>query len=137
MPDNIEYGKASATDVLIDPDPNAKVFCYINDLTTIDFFDKSWERLNHAVSFAMNIFGRTVHEEEPLPRDHIVPVKKLSAEGGLEEMNIILGWIFAFITLTGFLTKDKHKAWSEQVRTLIINEASTMDELNSMIGRLG
>ena len=77
----------------------------------------------------MNIFGRPVHGEEPLPRDNLALVKKLSAEGGLEETKIILGWLFDFRTLTVFLEKDKHKAWSEKVRTVIRNEASTMEDL--------
>ena len=39
LPNNVEYGLALALDIIPDPDPWGKAFCYIDDLMTIDYYN--------------------------------------------------------------------------------------------------
>ena len=131
------FGEALAPDVLVDPDPRGKTFCYIDDLIPVGYYDENWGKLRYAVAIAMSIFGRPVHKDEPLPRDHLLSVKKLAAEGGLEEIKICLGWNLNFRALRASLTEDKYAAWSNDLREHIAKKSATMADLDSLIGRLG
>ena len=45
---------------------------------------------------------------EPIPGEKMVAEDKLTAEGGLSEPKIILGWLFSFRTLTAGAGNDDH-----------------------------
>ena len=98
---------ALSTDALVDSDPQGKIFYYIDDLITIGLIDVSWNRLAYAVPLAIDVFGRPNHDHEQMHRDKLISMKKLSAEGSLEEKKIILRWQFYFRGLIISLPKDK------------------------------
>ena len=91
LPDDKPTGLAYAADVLVDSDPRGKSFYYIDDITTLGYYDEDWESLSYATSLIISAFGRPVSKDEPLPRDHLTLVKKLVAEGGLAEVKVVLG----------------------------------------------
>ena len=128
---------ALSTDVLVDPDPRDKIFCYIDDLVTIGLIDVSWNHLAYTVPLAIGVFGRPNHDYEQMHRDELTSMKKLSAKGSLGEKKIILGWQFDFRELIISLPKDKFKEWSKHLSTLIKERKGCIKDLDSAIGRNG
>ena len=86
-----KLAKALPVDILVDPDTWGKVFCYIDDLITIDLFKESWQRLAYTVAIIIDIFARLVHKDQLIKRDHLLSMKKLYTEGSFEEVKTILG----------------------------------------------
>ena len=41
LPDNLEYDEALVLDIMMDSDPCGKSFSYIDNLTTISYYDKN------------------------------------------------------------------------------------------------
>jgi hypothetical protein len=67
----------------------------------------------------------------------MVAEDKLTAEGGLSETKVILGWHFNFRTLTVTLPEHKHIAWSREIKQMIDSRCTTKKQLESTIGWLG
>ena len=137
LSDEVETGVAFAPDVLVDPDPRGKVFCYIDDLTVLGYYDEGWKRLKLAAALIISVFGRPVHESEPVPRMPLLSVKKLLAEGGLGEIKVMLGWLLDFRAQMVKLPDDKYKMYNSQINVIIKRKQSTMKELDSLVSRFG
>ena len=131
--DERPLAKALPTDVLVDPDSRGKVFCYIDDLITVGLFTESWQRLAHVIAVILDVFARPVHVNEPIHRDDLLSMKKLKAEGSLEEKKTILGWDIDFHDLSAALTKDKFEEWSADLERVIAEEETTIKELDTII----
>jgi hypothetical protein len=67
----------------------------------------------------------------------MVAEDKLTAEGGLAETKVILGWHFNFRTLTVSLPEHKYIAWSGEINSMLDRGRTTKKALESTIGRLG
>jgi hypothetical protein len=63
-----------------------------------------------AIPLAIEAAARPNDPYEPIPRKKMVAEDKLTAEGGLSETKVILGWEFNFQTLTVKLPEHKHIA---------------------------
>ena len=72
-----------------------------------------------------------------MPREPLLSVKKLLAEGGLEEVKVVLGWHLDFRTQMAKLPDDKFKMWNSQINDIMESKKSTMKDLDSLVGRLG
>ena len=77
--------------MLVDPDNRGKSFCYIDDIITTGMESNNMDRLRYVVAMIIDLFGRPVHPNEPVQRDNLLSLKKLQAEGTLEECKTILG----------------------------------------------
>ena len=62
-------------------------------------------------------------------------LNKLSAEAGLEETKMILGWFFEFRRLLVSLPENKFLAWKEDVERLIATGFSMAKGLESLVGQ--
>ncbi len=67
----------------------------------------------------------------------MVAKDKLTAEGGLAETKVILGWHFNFRTLTITLPEHKYIAWSCEIQQMIKTWHTTKKQLKLTIGCLG
>ena len=83
----------------------------------------------------MDLFTRQ-YSNYPLPRDEMVSITKLTAELGLSETKIILGWHYNTRRLLISLPKDKYVAWSSQLQHLLLKKKTNHNELKTLIGRL-
>jgi hypothetical protein len=63
----------------------------------------------------------------------IVAKDKLSAEGGLSDTNIILGWLYTFRTLTISLPDHKFIAWMAAIQKMITLKRSTPKDPDTTI----
>jgi hypothetical protein len=61
----------------------------------------------------------------------------LTAEGGLAETKVILGWHFNFRTLTMSLPEHKYIAWLREIQQMIKTRHTTKKQLKSTIRCLG
>ena len=92
--DNPPFVEALPIDVLVDPDDRGKSFCSIDDLITVGLENAYIDKLRYAVALVIDFFGRPLDQKEPIHRDDVLSMKKLQAEGALEECKTILGWFF-------------------------------------------
>ena len=66
---------------------------FVDDLTTIVLSLKHWtERARNAIALAIHTIFRPVNTQDPIERDDVISVRKLLAEGKLEEVKVVLGW---------------------------------------------
>jgi hypothetical protein len=65
--------------------------------------------------------GRPVHNDDPLPRDPIVAVKKVLAEGTPTEKLTVLGWELDTRRLLIQLPNEKATLWDTDLKKLIID----------------
>ena len=86
---------------------------------------------------AIEVATRPFDPNEPIPRELMVALEKLIAEGGLMETKMILGWLFNFRTLTVTLPEHKYIAWSWEIKQMIEKRWTTKKQLESTIRRMG
>ena len=79
--------------VKIPAEDYSKCYVYIDDTASIgpDIPGNTY-RLKAAIPLALYIFGRPLSTSKPTPRNPIISISKLIAEGALEETKILLGW---------------------------------------------
>ena len=69
---------------------------------------------------ALHIIFRPLHpHREPLPRPDAASIRKLLAEGGLEERITFLGWLINTRLLAIALIPNKAAAWRAEVENMI------------------
>jgi hypothetical protein len=94
------------------------------------------ERVDKATVLAIHTIAHPRHKDEPIPREWMESVSKLAAEGGHEEIKLVLGWILDFRRLMVSLPKNKAVAWGSEILTLLQKGETTSAELESNIGRM-
>jgi hypothetical protein len=106
-----ELSDFGATDVYIDDIFN--VFPMVSD----DYL----RRGQNAALLAIDLLGRPTQPDDPLPRDPLVAVKKVLAEGSPTEVLTILGWIIDTRRLIIQLPDEKADTWDNELKSLIID----------------
>jgi hypothetical protein len=111
---------------------------YIDDLlgAGVEVDDDAVRRLSAAGSLVIHTLGRPVDKDDPIPRDDLNSLKKLSAEGLPEESRICLGITLDTYLLTAALPKHKYKAWSNSIRAVMKAGHIGFHDLEELIGRL-
>jgi hypothetical protein len=131
-------GKELIVDIEIDPKGIHDI--YINDMIPLTVnlpgID-NLERCKAAALLAIHATACPNHPNEPIPREEMEARNKLSAEAGLEEQKVILGWHLNFCQLIILLPHNKFIAWTESINEILSHGTSTVKELETTIGRLG
>ena len=109
--------------------------CYIDD-TFGSFLEDDTNSGAAAIPFILHLLGRPLLPDEPLPREDVVSLKKMIAEGTPSEVLTILGWSIDTRRMLISLPPDKVKAWSTDIKKNISAQAVTKQDLESLIGRL-
>jgi hypothetical protein len=94
---------------------------YIDDIFTVFplLSENHWERGRNAALLAIDTMGRPTHDEDHLPRDPIIALKKLKAEGTPSEVMVVLGWQIDTRRLRIQLPNEKATRWEEELNRLI------------------
>jgi hypothetical protein len=111
---------------------------YIDDIITI-FLDSpsNISRAPSAVPLAIHAVGRPFDPGESPPREPLLSLNKLSAEGAPEETKTILGWTINTRNLTISLPTDKFNSWCHDIDEILHDKTtSTSQSLEQLIGRL-
>ena len=119
LPDNIPFAQAKQTIVAIPLEDKGKCDVYIDDTIAVgpDINDNA-SRLEAAIPLAMHIFGRPLSPNEPIPRSALISHNKLLAEGRIEEVKMLLGWLYDTRRHLISLPDDKHINWSNDITTM-------------------
>jgi hypothetical protein len=71
-----------------------------------------------------------------LLRNEIISLKKLQAEGRMEESKTVLGWFLNTRQLLISLPTDKYVQWSTDIMDLIASTRVNTKQMERMVGRL-
>ena len=137
---DIPFAEGRELIVDIPVDPRGKADVYINDTIGLKINipgSNNIERMAAAIPLSIEVAARPNDPKEPIPREKMVAEDKLTAEGGLSETNIILGWLFNFRTLTVSLPEHKYIAWSNELTQMMTPQGTTKKQLESTIGCIG
>ena len=119
------------------PSQNIAFENYIDDLIGIALDSpRNRKCLLHAVPLTLHSTFRPVSTKDPIKRDNIINLIKHPAEGLLEEIKTILGWLVNFRTFKIFLPMHKLKEWMIDINNAIKKKSLTLKSLESIIGRL-
>ena len=138
LPDSIPL--AQARDLLVEvPAPeHGKVDGYIDDLPCFgpDLGPTHRKRLAAATFLAIHITNRELSKSEPFPRESVLALNKLSAEGGLCESLIVLGWRYDTRRLLVSLPDHKFTAWGAVISDAIATNRILPGDLETLVNRL-
>lgn len=111
LPPNIPFGEAHKLIANVEQ-KDCYVDGYIDDLCTacLDVGD-NMQRGTNAVALALHTLYRPRNEDEPICRNAIMSVRKLAAEGRLEEIKVVLGWTIDTRRFLISLPPDKATRW--------------------------
>ena len=93
-------------------------------------------RIATAIPLAIHTFCRLLSTQEPTPRSHTISTSKLTAEGAIEEVKVILGWKYDTCRLIISLPDQKYSAWSHDLETIMHKGTTSHSELDTIIDRL-
>ncbi len=137
LPDDIPLVPAKELSVALPLNENGYIDIYIDDNidVTPDLGDHLM-RMNRAIPLAIRTLARPLDEDDILPRKDIILLKKFKAEGRLEEVKTVLGWIINTRTLTISLSDDKLRNWSADISMMISSKKAHHKILESTLGCL-
>jgi hypothetical protein len=134
-PDDVPLAAAAPVFVDLPADDKPKADMFIDDGFAA-FLERDVDAGRAILPFVLHLLGRPVADDEPLPRDDVLSVKKFLAEATPAERKIILGWVIDSRRLTISLPEHKVIAWSESIRRMLANDKVTQKELEVLLGRL-
>jgi hypothetical protein len=141
LEEGIRFEKAKPLLVDVPLEKIGKSDVYIDDVCTVGVLrdgDETKElKLKSSVLLAMELVGRPISEDEPIPRDPFPSVDKLLSEAGLSEVKCLLGWILDTRRLRVRLHTEKHAQWTNQLLELTSGKSLTSKKvLEVTLGRL-
>lgn len=93
-------------------------------------------RMNRVIPLAIRTLACPVNPSDMIPRKDIISMKKYAAEGRLEEVKKVLGWVLNTRSLKISLPSDKYKDWSGDISKMLLAKKSHHKHLETLIGRL-
>ena len=113
--------------------------CFIDDVINVFLgTERNVSLEGYTVPLAVHLMSRphAGDDVEPIPRRPLLSPSKLKAEGRPAEIQICLGWGVNTRTMEVFLPEDKYKAWRSDLVRLRKKRTATLEEIESLIGRL-
>ena len=109
------FGQALPAAVVVNPDSWSRIDAHINGIINVGLLGGNWRGLGGAALLDLHIFGRPADDNEPIPRDDLVAMKKILSEDSLSEVKEVLGWIINTRDFTVSFPDKKFKEWSDQI----------------------
>jgi hypothetical protein len=137
-PDTVPFASAREllTDLQLSDGGAADVF--IDDIFNVVplLSDNHWKRGRNAALLAIDCLGRPVRDDDPLPRDPLIAVKKVLAEGSPREVLTVLGWQIDTRRMLIQLPIEKAKTWERNLRKVVDSkDAISAATLETLQGR--
>ena len=137
LPDDIPFAQARNMTVDIPVGKNGKTDVYVDDFITIGpDLDDTLERIIKAPATVIHAIADNSMHSDTIPRDDILAIDKMKAEGAAEERKICLGWMMDTRRLLVSLPDHKTIGWKAQIDSLFMNKSASEKELASVLGRL-
>jgi hypothetical protein len=93
-------------------------------------------RVVRAIPLAIRTLARPASNQDVVPRKDIISIKKLQAEGWLEETKTILGWVIKTRSLLISLPDHKLHAWVQDIDAMFSSQKCSHKSLEALLGRL-
>ena len=142
LPNSINFGEAAEADIKLDPSILGGTDGYIDD-GACAVLDTIWNwmmvrRAAQSVVMALFLIFRPLSRLlEPIPRPDPASIRKMLAEGGLQETITFLGWFINTRLLTIALQAEKTVAWSNEIRDIMARrKAVKHKDLQRLNGKL-
>ena len=130
LPPSIPFGQTKPMMVNIPLERVGKVDVYIDDTITVSLHSNDNNpRASAAVPLAIHTIGRPLLHREPIARTDLMCLRKLLAEGRLEEKKNILGWDIDTRSFTISLPTHKFVAWRQSMTTMLQVGSTTSSAL--------
>jgi hypothetical protein len=113
-----------------------KIDVYINDRTGLTVNVPGTDNatcMEAAIPLAIEVAARPNDPNEPIPHEPMIARNKLTAEGGLSETKMILGWLYNFRTLIVSLPDHKFIAWMAAIQKMVTSKRTTSKDLEMTI----
>ena len=137
LPDSMDFHQSRDLAVQLPKNDCGKIDIFIDDsIGVAPDLGSIPIRVIRAIPLAIRTLARPLLEQDILPRKDIIFLKKLQAEGRLEETKIILGWMINTRLLQISLPDHKFLAWSEDIDSLISAGKCSYQLLETLLGRL-
>lgn len=139
LPASVKFGKAIPLLVEIeDYDSHWDVF--VDDLINITLDQMNLEgKAREAAAIALELLFRPNSTNEEVKRNKILKFEKLLAEGGQEEVKVILGWLINSRIWNIKIPHEKAIRWMSDIDELIskgsLKQAVTRTEIESVLGK--
>ena len=131
------YPTAQPLDVEVPYRPQSLEDGCIDDIWTVVVDKEAYTlRANAEIDIAIYLTFWPLSSTEPIQRNDPLSLVKLLAEGQMEELKIILAWIFDTIHLKMKLPKDKAHKWKTELYHFIKEVTATPDDLKYLAGKL-
>ena len=110
---------------------------YIDDQSTVTLDDPLIiRRAEAAATLAAFLIWRSVSPNEPIPHPHPLSRDKLTSEGGLVELQNLLGWDISTRLHTVALPQHKQAAYTACIIALLAAQHIDAVELEKLLGKL-
>jgi hypothetical protein len=131
---------APARKLLVDPQLSDRgaTDVFINDIFNVFplLSEMHWKRGRNAALLAIDCMGRPTRDDDPLPRDPLIAIKKVLAEGSPSKVLTILGWEIDTRRLEIRLPAEKAVTWERDLRQLIkTKKAVGLKSIETIQGR--
>ena len=93
-------------------------------------------RVCQAIPLALWTIVRPASTQDIIPRKDIILLKKLQAEGRLEELKTVLGWVINTRSLLIALPDHKFHVWTRDIDDMLVAGKSSYKLLETLLGRL-
>ncbi len=137
LPESVPFHAARDLAVNILRNDHGKIDIYIDDSIGVapDIEDVP-SRVVRAIPLAIRSFARLASDDDVIPRKDIISLKKLNAEGSLQESKTILGWVINSRSLQISLPDQKLHGWVKDIDTILSSKKSSYQLLEMILGRL-
>lgn len=92
--------------------------------------------LKQSVPLVLETIFRPNHHEDSCPRNPIINISKHKAEGIIEEVKVVLGWLINTRSFHVYLTTDKANDWIKDLDSCLKSQTCSKEKLETIIGRL-
>lgn len=135
LPDDIPFQPAKDLVVHLPDNLGGYVDVYTDDnIGVAPDFGTNVPRLNRVIPLMIHTFARPTDSHDIIPRKDIISMKKFRAEGRLEEIKTVLGWVLNTRSLRLSLPPEKLRDWSRDINSMISSKKAYFKLLELMIG---
>jgi hypothetical protein len=137
LADSVPFHQAKDLSISIPPNDCGKIDIFIDNSIGVapDLGDVP-TRVCRAIPLAIRTVARPASTQDIIPRKDIILLKKLQAEGRLEELKTVLGWVINTRSLLIALPDHKFHGWTKEIDKLSEAGKSNYKSLETLLGRL-
>ena len=107
-----------------------------NCITFIPNIGNNRARGNASIPLTIHAILRPLAQKEPVPRDEMIYPSKAKSEGALEEIKVVLGWLYNTHAFWLILPEPKFTSWTNTIQDILSKDKKKAKNLETLMGRL-